>query len=84
MLFCIIILVKTLHLYIIQLDYDDRIGEKMKKVNQLYLDNLIDYTEYKMVIDSYTGHLSYGNCNNLIHKFKLCKNIELGKDVKID
>ena len=56
----------------------------MKKVNQLYLDNLIDYKKYKMMIDSYTGHLSYGNCNNLIHKFKVCKNIELGKDVKID
>lgn len=65
-------------------DTKKRFRRKMKKVNQLYLDNLIDYTEYKMVIDSYTGHLSYGNCNNLIHKFKVCKNIELGKDVKID
>ena len=65
-------------------DIKKRFRRKMKKVNQLYLDNLIDYTEYKMVIDSYTGHLSYGNCNNLIHKFKVCKNIELGKDVKID
>ena len=41
----------------------------MKKVNRLYLDNLINYTEYKMVIDSYTGHLSYGNCNNLSLKY---------------
>ena len=65
-------------------DTKKRFRRKMKKVNQLYLDDLIDYTEYKMVIDSYTGHLSYGNCNNLIHKFKVCKNIELGKDVKID
>ena len=65
-------------------DTKKRFRRKMKKVNQLYLDNLIDYTEYKMVFDSYTGHLSYGNCNNLIHKFKVCKNIELGKDVKID
>ena len=65
-------------------DTKKRFRRKMKKVNQLYLDNLIDYTEYKMVIDSYTGHLSYGKCNNLIHKFKVCKNIELGKDVKID
>ena len=65
-------------------DTKKRFRRKMKKVNQLYLDNLIDYTEYKIVIDSYTGHLSYWNCNNLIHKFKVCKNIELGKDVKID
>ena len=65
-------------------DTKKRFRRKMKKVNLLYLDNLIDYTEYKMVIDSYTGHLSYGNCNNLIRKFKVCKNIELGKDVKID
>ena len=63
-------------------DTKKRFRRKMKKVNQLYLDNLIDYTEYKMVFDSYTGHLSYGNCNNLIHKFKVCNNIKLGKDVK--
>ena len=58
--------------------------KKMNKVNCLYDDNIIDYKEYKMILDSYLGHLSYGNCNNLIHKFKVCKNIELGKDVKID
>ena len=47
----------------------------MKKVNYLYDDNIINYKEYKMILDSYAGHLSYGNCNNLMFR-----NISSGKE----
>ena len=58
--------------------------KKMKKVNYLYDDNIIDYKEYKMILDSYAGHLSYGTCNKLIRDNSIVKSIEsLGEEITI-
>ena len=56
----------------------------MKKVNYLYDDNIINYKEYKMILDSYAGHLSYGTCNKLIRDNSIVKSIEsLGEEITI-
>ena len=56
----------------------------MNKVNCLYDDNIIDYKEYKIILDSYAGHLSYGTCNKLISDNSFVKNIEsLGEEITI-
>ena len=39
---------------------------KMKKLNYLYKNNMIDYEKLRCVRDSYIGHLSYGDCKSLI------------------
>ena len=56
----------------------------MNKVNCLYDDNIIDYKEYKMILDSYLGHLSYGNCNKLISDNIFVKCVwSLGEEITI-
>ena len=54
--------------------------KKMNKVNRLYECDLISRKERKCIFDSYIDHLSYGNCNNLIHDFN---NTELGKFIDV-
>ena len=60
--------------------------KKIRKANKLYENNIIDYKEYKMILDSYLGHLSYGNCNNLmfrnISSGKEC--VSLGENISLD
>ena len=57
--------------------------KKMKKVNYLY-DNIINYKEYKMILDSYAGHLSYGTCNKLISDNIFVKCVgSLGEEITI-
>ena len=58
----------------------------MNKVNCLYDDNIIDYKEYKMILDSYLGHLSYGNCNNLMFRNISCGKecVPLGENISLD
>ena len=58
--------------------------KKMKKINRLFDEKIISYDERKNVIDSYLGHLSYGNCNNLLGKYISCKSVSLGEEVSID
>lgn len=56
----------------------------MKKVNYLYDDNIIDYKEYKIILDSYAGHLSYGTCNKLISDNIFVKCVgSLGEEITI-
>ena len=40
--------------------------KKLKKVNKLYFEKAISDLDRKCIIDSYKGHLSYGDCDNLI------------------
>jgi retron-type reverse transcriptase len=40
--------------------------KKIKRLNKLYFENKITDKDRKCVIDSYIGHLSYGDCNNLL------------------
>ena len=40
---------------------------RMKKLNKLYLNNIIKYKELMHVKASYLGHLSYGDCSSLIN-----------------
>ena len=57
--------------------------KKMKKVNYLY-DNIINYKEYKMILDCYAGHLSYGTCNKLISDNIFVKCVgSLGEEITI-
>ena len=63
-----------------------RFKKKIRKANQLYENNIIDYKEYKMILDSYLGHLSYGNCNNLMFKnISIRKeHVSLGENIYLD
>ena len=58
---------------------------KMKKLNNLLNENKISEKKVKQVKDSYLGHLSYGNTNNLIYKElkKYIKSINIGQEVRI-
>ena len=46
---------------------------RMKKLNKLYLNKTIRYKELMQVKASYLGHLSYGDCSNLINLKKCVK-----------
>jgi len=67
-------------------DTKKRFKKKMKKINCLYENGQIDFTERKSVIDSYIGHLEYGNCNKLIRDNIILdnSNIELGQEIVIN
>ena len=58
--------------------------KKMNKVNDLYDREIISYKDRKCILDSYTGHLSYGNCNDLIHNFVVYENNEIGQEIIIE
>jgi hypothetical protein len=52
-----------------RVEYDNYvILYKMSKYNYYYYNGLISYNDYRSVRDSYIGHLSYGNCYNLLKK----------------
>ena len=65
-------------------DTKKKFKKKMKKLNLLYKNNIIDYKERKSVIDSYLGHLSYGSCNDLIYDSIVYDDIELGEFVEVE
>lgn len=58
--------------------------KKMKKINDLYDRDIISYKDRKCILDSYSGHLSYGNCNNLINSFVVYENNEIGQEIMIE
>ena len=56
---------------------------KMKKINMLYDNDLIDLHDINIIFSSYKSHLSYGHCNNLLFKNKIDNNISLGRNISI-
>ena len=57
--------------------------KNMNIVNRLYECDLISYKERKCILDSYIGHLSYGDCSKLIYDYNISNNIELGKFIDV-
>lgn len=59
---------------------------KIKTLNKLYSEDKIEYSDLWQVQSSYLGHLSYGNCQNLVKKTmdNVISDINIGKFVKID
>ncbi len=60
---------------------------KLKVLNKLYINGIINYDTFNQVKVSYLGHLKYGNCNKLIRNSlnKLdSKYSDLGRYVRIE
>ncbi len=60
---------------------------KLKVLNKLYINGIINYDTFNQVKVSYLGHLKYGNCNKLIRNSlnKLdSKYSDLGRFVRIE
>ena len=58
--------------------------KKMKKLNNLYIDNKISESKVEEVYSSYKSHLSYGNCKELLYKEKVnFKEVNIGEDIII-
>lgn len=60
---------------------------KLKVLNKLYINGIINYDTFNQVKVSYLGHLKYGNCNKLIRNSlnKLdSKYSDLGRHVRIE
>lgn len=60
-----------------------KVKRKMKKINMLYDNDLIDLHDINIIFSSYKSHLSYGHCNNLLFKNKIDNNISLGRNISI-
>ena len=46
---------------------------KMKTLDKLYDNGLISAEERLSVVNSYVGHLSYGDCSNLLFRNQILK-----------
>ena len=42
--------------------------ERWKKIDNLFENNLISRSDKDSIISSYIGHLSYGDCNDLLYR----------------
>ena len=49
-------------------DTKRRFKRKMKKIDNLFENNLISRSDKDSIISSYIGHLSYGDCNDLLYR----------------
>lgn len=57
---------------------------KMKTLDKLYDNGLISAEERLSVVNSYVGHLSYGDCGNLLFRNQILKEyVDLGEEVSI-
>lgn len=52
-------------------DCKKRFRKKIRKINCKYLNGDINYNNYNNSLASYSGHLSWGNCNSLFNKYYL-------------
>ena len=64
-------------------DTKRRFKRKMKNINILYNNNLITDKEKESIINSYIGHLSYGDCDNLLF-CNIPKNVvDVGEEIVV-
>lgn len=59
--------------------------KKMKKLNNLYKNNIISECERNIVFNSFYSHLSYGKCSNLLNKVKpKAKEMDIGENILVE
>ena len=64
-------------------DTKRRFKRKMKNLNKLYDNNLISDMEKDSIISSYIGHLSYGDCENLLFHNISRNVVDVGEEINI-
>ena len=64
-------------------DTKKKFKKKIKKMNKLYSIGLISNKERDSVVSSYIGHLSHGDCNDLLFKNTYLKEFDIGEEINI-